>query len=77
MEFNINMQMSKHLGAKVLGTTSSEAKAEVARKAGCDEVILYTQKDFEQEVKRITDGKGVNVVYDSVSFLNSVRILLI
>jgi NADPH2:quinone reductase len=76
MEFNINMQMSKHLGAKVLGTTSSEAKAEVARKAGCDEVILYTQKDFEQ-VKRITDGKGVNVVYDSVSFLNSVRILLI
>jgi NADPH2:quinone reductase len=45
---------------------STEAKAELARAAGADEVILYTQTDFEAEVKRLTNGRGVNVVYDSV-----------
>jgi NADPH2:quinone reductase len=59
-------QMGRTLGARVLGTTSTEAKAELARAAGADEVILYTQKDFAEEVKRLTDRKGVDVVYDSV-----------
>jgi len=68
------VQMAKALGAKVIGTMSTEAKAEIARKAGADETILYTTQDFEAEVKRITDGKGVDVVYDSVgvtTFLKS------
>jgi NADPH2:quinone reductase len=60
------VQMAKALGAKVIGTMSTEAKAEMARKAGADETILYSTQDFEVEVKRITDGKGVDVVYDSV-----------
>ena len=60
------IQMAKNAGAYVIGTVSTEAKAELARAAGADEVILYSQSDFETEVKRITDGKGVNVVYDSV-----------
>ena len=60
------VQMAKRLGARVLGTVSTEAKAALARQAGADEVILYTQADFEVEVKRLTDGKGVDVVYDSV-----------
>jgi NADPH2:quinone reductase len=59
-------QMAKMLGARVIGTTSTEAKAEAARKAGADEMILYTEQDFEAEVKRLTDGRGVDVVYDSV-----------
>ncbi len=59
-------QMAKRAGARVIGTVSTEAKAKLAREAGADEVILYTQKDFEVEVKRLTDGKGVQVVYDSV-----------
>jgi NADPH2:quinone reductase len=62
----ILIQMAKNAGAYVIGTVSTEEKAELARAAGADEVILYTQTDFEAEVKRITDGKGVNVVYDSV-----------
>lgn len=57
---------AKIRGARVIGTTSSPAKAEAARKAGADEVILYNQQDFETEVKRLTGGKGVDVVYDSV-----------
>ncbi len=60
------VQMAKGRGARVIGTVSTEAKAETARRAGCDEVILYTQQDFETETKRLTDGKGVDVVYDSV-----------
>ena len=70
------VQMAKALGAKVIGTMSTEAKAEMARKAGADETILYTTQDFEVEVKRITDGKGVDVVYDSVgatTFLKSLN----
>jgi NADPH2:quinone reductase len=60
------VQMAKMLGARVIGTTSTEEKARLAREAGADEVILYSQHDFEQETKRRTDGKGVHVVYDGV-----------
>ena len=60
------VQMAKRRGARVLGTVSTEAKAELARGAGADEVILYTEQDFEAEVKRLTDGRGVQVVYDAV-----------
>jgi NADPH2:quinone reductase len=60
------VQMAKQCGARVFGTVSTEEKAALARDAGADEVILYTQQDFEAEVRRLTDGKGVNVVYDSV-----------
>jgi NADPH2:quinone reductase len=59
-------QIAKMRGARVIGTVSTEDKAKRAREAGAAEVILYTQQDFEAEVKRLTDGKGVNVVYDSV-----------
>ncbi len=59
-------QMAKMAGAYVIGTTSTEEKAQRAREAGANEVILYTQQDFEAEVKRITGGQGVQVVYDSV-----------
>ena len=59
-------QIAKRLGARVIGTVSTEAKAQLARAAGADEVILYTQQDFEAEVKRFTGGAGVRVVYDSV-----------
>jgi NADPH2:quinone reductase len=62
----ILVQMAKQCGARVFGTVSTEEKAALAREAGADAVILYTQQDFEAEVKRLTDGKGVNVVYDSV-----------
>lgn len=60
------VQMAKKRGARVFGTVSTEEKAKLAREAGCDEAILYTQKDFEAEVKRLTDGRGVDVIYDSV-----------
>jgi len=53
-------------GARVIATVSSEEKAQLARGAGADEVIFYTQQDFEVETKRLTGGKGVDVVYDSV-----------
>ena len=61
------IQMAKTLGARVLGTVSTPEKAQLATGAGADEVILYTQTDFEAEVKRLTDGQGVDVVYDSVA----------
>jgi NADPH:quinone reductase len=57
---------AKVRGARVIGTTSTTEKAARAKAAGCDEVILYTQDDFEVEVKKLTGGKGVDVVYDSV-----------
>ncbi len=60
------VQIAKRCGARVLGTVSTGEKAQLAREAGADEVILYTQTDFEAEAKRLTGGKGVNVVYDSV-----------
>ena len=60
------IQMVKNAGGFVIGTVSTAEKAELARAAGADEVILYTEQDFEEEVKRITAGAGVNVAYDSV-----------
>jgi NADPH:quinone reductase len=59
-------QIAKLRGARVFGTVSTEEKAELARQSGADEVILYTRQDFEAEVKRATDGRGVQVVYDGV-----------
>jgi len=60
------IQMAKRAGARVFGTVSTPEKARLAREAGADEIILYTEQDFQQEVRRLTDGKGVQVVYDSV-----------
>ena len=60
------VQVAKLLGAKVIGTVSTQAKADLARRAGADEIIQYTQADFLAEVKRISNGQGVHVVYDSV-----------
>jgi NADPH2:quinone reductase len=60
------VQMAKNIGARVIGTAGTEEKAKLAREAGADEVILYAQQDFEAETKRLTDGKGVHVVYDGV-----------
>jgi NADPH2:quinone reductase len=59
-------QIAKLRGARVIGTVSTDDKAKLAREAGADETILYTTQDFEAEVKRLTGGTGVNVVYDSV-----------
>jgi len=59
-------QIAKLRGARVLGTVSTREKAALAREAGADEVILYTEQDFEAEVKRLTSGAGLQVVYDSV-----------
>jgi NADPH2:quinone reductase len=60
------VQIAKKRGARVIGTAGTREKAELARKAGADEVIVYTEQDFQPEVKRLTDGRGVDVVYDSV-----------
>ncbi|MGD0271897.1 MAG: quinone oxidoreductase, partial [Candidatus Sulfotelmatobacter sp.] len=60
------VQMAHNIGARVIATVSTDEKAKLAREAGADEVILYTQADFEVETKRLTGGKGVDVVYDSV-----------
>ncbi len=59
-------QIAKRIGARVITTVSTKAKAELSREAGASDVILYTEQDFEAEVKRLTNGKGVDVVYDSV-----------
>jgi len=73
------VQMAKLRGARVLATVSTAEKAELARAAGCDEVILYTEQDFDAEAKRLTGGQGVDVVYDAVGAstweksLNSLR----
>ena len=61
------VQMAKMRGARVIGTVSTEDKAKLAREAGADDIILYTQQDFEAEVKRLTNGRGLQVVYDSVA----------
>jgi NADPH:quinone reductase len=74
----LTVQMAKLRGAFVIGTTSTPEKAELARTAGADETILYTEQDFEAEVKRITENRGVDVVYDSVgqaTFLKSLNCL--
>jgi NADPH:quinone reductase len=60
------VQLAKMLGARVIGTVSTQAKADLVRQAGADEIVLYTQADFLAEAKRITNGQGVHVVYDSV-----------
>lgn len=60
------VQMGKRLGAQIIATVSTEEKAQLARTAGADHVIIYTRQDFEQEVKRITKGAGAPVVYDAV-----------
>jgi NADPH2:quinone reductase len=73
------VQMAKMLGARVFGTVGNAEKEKIAREAGCDEVIQYTKQDFQVEVKRLTEGRGVDVVYDSVGAstfeqsLNSLR----
>jgi NADPH2:quinone reductase len=60
------VQMAKNIGARVIGTVGSDEKAQLAREAGADEVIVYTRQDFEAETKSLTGGKGVPVVYDGV-----------
>ncbi|HKS73906.1 MAG TPA: quinone oxidoreductase [Terriglobales bacterium] len=60
------VQMAREIGARIIGTVSTEEKAKLAREAGADEIIFYTQQDFEAETKRLTNEKGVDVVYDSV-----------
>jgi NADPH2:quinone reductase len=62
----IMCQWAKHLGATVIGTVSSDEKADVARAHGCDHAIVYTREDFAARVREITSGEGVPVVYDSV-----------
>jgi NADPH2:quinone reductase len=59
-------QWAKHIGATVIGTTSSAGKVDVARGAGCDHVIVTREQDFETEIKKITGGRGVDVVFDSI-----------
>ncbi len=60
------VQLAHAIGARVIGTVSSEEKGKLARDAGADEVIVFTRQDFETEVKHLTGGKGVDVVYDGV-----------
>lgn len=60
------VQIAKRRGAHVIGTAGTEEKAELARSVGADEMIVYTRQDFAAEVRRLTDGRGVQVVYDSV-----------
>ncbi len=60
------VQLCKRLGARVIATAGNEEKAELARAAGADECIVYTKADFESETRRLTDGRGVHVVYDGV-----------
>ena len=71
-------QMASKIGARVITTVSTKEKAELSREAGAADVILYTEQDFVAEVKRLTGGKGVDVVYDSVgktTFENSLNCL--
>jgi NADPH2:quinone reductase len=60
------VQMAKNVGARVIATVGAEDKAKIAREAGADEIILYDTQDFEAETKRLTGGKGVDVIYDGV-----------
>jgi NADPH2:quinone reductase len=67
-------QVARKIGARIIGTTSSEEKAKLAREAGADEIVLYTKEDFQEAARRITGGEGVSAVYDSVgktTFLKS------
>ncbi len=72
------VQLAKKLGATVIGTVSTEEKAQLARETGAGHIIRYTETDFEAETKRLTDGQGVDVVYDSVgqaTFEKSLNVL--
>ena len=72
------VQIAKKCGARVIGTVSSDEKAALAKAAGADEIILYTQTDFELEALRLTDGHKLDVIYDSVgqtTFLKGLNIL--
>jgi NADPH2:quinone reductase len=72
------VQMAHNIGARVIGTVSTEEKAKLARDAGADDIIFYMKDDFESETRRLTDGKGVDVIYDSVgktTFLKGLNIL--
>jgi NADPH:quinone reductase len=72
------VQLARRAGARVIGTVSTQVKERLAREAGADEVIRYTEQDFEAEVRRLTDGRGVQAVYDSVgrdTFERSLRSL--
>ena len=72
------VQTAKMLGARVIGVASTKAKAELARQAGADEVVVHPEKDFEAEAKLLTDGRGVDVVFDSVgaaTFMKSLNSL--
>ncbi|HEV2828416.1 MAG TPA: quinone oxidoreductase [Pyrinomonadaceae bacterium] len=72
------VQMAKLLGARVIATAGSEVKAQLARDAGADEVIIYTEQDFETETRALTDGQGVHVVYDGVgkdTFARDLKVL--
>ena len=60
------IQMLKRLGVQIFTTVSTDAKAQLVKYAGADNVILYTQQDFEEEIKKATDGQGVSIVYDAV-----------
>jgi NADPH2:quinone reductase len=60
------VQMARRIGARVIGTVSTQAKAQLAKQAGADEIVFYTQQDFAAEARRLTGGRGVDVVYDSV-----------
>jgi len=60
------VQMAKQIGARVIATVGTDEKAKLAREAGADDVIVYTRQDFEAETKRLTEGKGVHVIYDGV-----------
>ena len=71
-------QWAKHLGAKVIGTVSTMEKAKLAKQNGCDHAIIYTQEDIAEKVREYTEGKGVEVVYDSVgktTFMHSLDCL--
>lgn len=75
---SIATQWLAHLGARVIGTVSTEEKAEYARSQGCEFPIVYTREDFVEKVREITDGRGVDVVYDSVgktTFARSLTVL--
>ena len=72
------IQMLKRMGLHVYTTVSTDEKAAMARGAGADDVILYTQQDFEEEVRRMTDGQGVKIIYDAVgatTFEKGLRVL--
>jgi len=72
------VQMAHNIGVRVIGTVSTEEKAKLAREAGADEIIFYTKDDFETETNRLTENKGVDVVYDSVgktTFIKGLNVL--